>query len=875
MAEQEASGKSTQSSSSGSSRSTGPFSFTNPLRKWSPKVDKQSSQDEDGAGASAQSDKETKDTTDTVSASPSLKRKETSMSVVKTFLSAPLQKTATWIQSPFLSFLTKHRMKNEEIHKLFSELPEEEKLIDDYACALQREILLQGRLYITQNWLCFYANILTWVTLLTIPFKAIQSVTKEKTANLFPYAIQVCTSTDKYGFHSFMQRDVAFRVIFRVWQNNLLSEQLAMTPMELFRSARKATGDDVSEDITPDDLWGPVKLSREKNTSTSSSTGSLTGDTTATSDSGATSSSSATQVTSSSSGRSAVRQFSSHLDFNLFRSFRSQKSQSSSEGKSNQLPGIKEQDADSAAHTSDVTSDSVTTETEEVLPTAPARETTLLKEEEANATQNGSPASSRRSEMDYVIVDPVNGDGDRSLHDQQSLKSKQHSESSLSALTPGGGGDMNDIISVAESMRSSEFEFEASSICDEIGEVSCGCSEHTGNLILNEAYNCDVESLFQMLFTDHEFIRAFLKGRRTVNLEFGEWVSQPDNSKLRDIKYTLSLNYSFGPKFSPSTEHQIYSKEGQMGLKHTVNTEVVNGNIPYGDSFYVCCQFCMTRMAHNKSRCRVTSHIVFRKSCWGLVKSLIERNAADGLRSYYSQLDTSLKEYLANLPAKKLHRKPYHRSRSRYKNTPPLMKKTMDSSGLGEVGITTPKSNSGLTTPNSMQTPGGDNDSNADKPTISMASVVQKLTKDELSTTSAEQKTQIPRTTIFISLLLCCVLVVNLLVYVRLINNSQSGSGLHQSDINWGNIKIKEWPSSHEDWVELVKKQVESHDLENESWMKTMASLVEAVDQIQSMANEMKLVILEEMRKRRDESQPPSEHKPPTSEHRPPEHNEL
>ena len=124
-------------------------------------------------------------------------------------------------------------------------------LLSDYACALQREILLQGRLYITQNWLCFYANILTWVTLvrlhahtyytythtrtrqylihifipqLTIPFKAIQSVTKEKTANLFPYAIQVCTSTDKYGFHSFMQRDVAFRVIFRVWQNNLLSE---------------------------------------------------------------------------------------------------------------------------------------------------------------------------------------------------------------------------------------------------------------------------------------------------------------------------------------------------------------------------------------------------------------------------------------------------------------------------------------------------------------------------------------------------------------------------------------------------------------------------------------------------------------------------
>ena len=58
------------------------------------------------------------------------------------------------------------------------------------------------------------------------------------------------------------------------------------------------------------------------------------------------------------------------------------------------------------------------------------------------------------------------------VNDQQSLKSKQHSESSLSAaFTSGGGGDMNDIISVGESMRSSEFEFEASSVCDEIGTL--------------------------------------------------------------------------------------------------------------------------------------------------------------------------------------------------------------------------------------------------------------------------------------------------------------------------------------------------------------------------------------------------------------------
>jgi len=52
----------------------------------------------------------------------------------------PLQKTATWIQSPFLSHMTKHRMKNEEIHKLFSELPEEEKLIDGKSTSIMCNI---------------------------------------------------------------------------------------------------------------------------------------------------------------------------------------------------------------------------------------------------------------------------------------------------------------------------------------------------------------------------------------------------------------------------------------------------------------------------------------------------------------------------------------------------------------------------------------------------------------------------------------------------------------------------------------------------------------------------------------------------------------
>ena len=49
--------------------------------------------------------------------------------------------------------------------------------------------------------------------------------------------------------------------------------------------------------------------------------------------------------------------------------------------------------------------------------------------------------------------------------------------------------------------------------------------------------------------------------------------------------------------------------------------QVLNRNIPYADTFFVSCQYCMTRVAHDKTRLRITANINFKKSCWGVVKS--------------------------------------------------------------------------------------------------------------------------------------------------------------------------------------------------------------------------------------------------------------
>uniref|UniRef100_G1P585 GRAM domain containing 1B n=1 Tax=Myotis lucifugus TaxID=59463 RepID=G1P585_MYOLU len=119
-----------------------------------------------------------------------------------------------------------YKQRNEDFRKLFKQLPDSERLIVDYSCALQRDILLQGRLYLSENWICFYSNIFRWETLLTVRLKDICSMTKEKTARLIPNAIQVCTDSEKHFFTSFGARDRTYMMMFRLWQNALLEKPL-------------------------------------------------------------------------------------------------------------------------------------------------------------------------------------------------------------------------------------------------------------------------------------------------------------------------------------------------------------------------------------------------------------------------------------------------------------------------------------------------------------------------------------------------------------------------------------------------------------------------------------------------------------------------
>ncbi|KFK42584.1 hypothetical protein AALP_AA1G014400 [Arabis alpina] len=106
--------------------------------------------------------------------------------------------------------------RSEEYRQLFR-LPADEVLIQDFNCACQESILMQGHMYLFLHYICFYSNIFGYETKKIIPFAEISCVKRAKTAGIFPNAIEILAAGKKYFFASFLSRDEAFKLIHDGW----------------------------------------------------------------------------------------------------------------------------------------------------------------------------------------------------------------------------------------------------------------------------------------------------------------------------------------------------------------------------------------------------------------------------------------------------------------------------------------------------------------------------------------------------------------------------------------------------------------------------------------------------------------------------------
>ncbi|XP_053480951.1 GRAM domain-containing protein 2B isoform X3 [Ictalurus furcatus] len=86
---------------------------------------------------------------------------------------------------------------NNQYHKIFKDISENELLKQSYTCALQKDILYQGRLFVSDNWICFHSKVFGKDTKIAIPVISVSVIKKTKTAILVPNALIIATAQER------------------------------------------------------------------------------------------------------------------------------------------------------------------------------------------------------------------------------------------------------------------------------------------------------------------------------------------------------------------------------------------------------------------------------------------------------------------------------------------------------------------------------------------------------------------------------------------------------------------------------------------------------------------------------------------------------
>ncbi|XP_066565968.1 protein Aster-B isoform X3 [Amia ocellicauda] len=443
-----------------------------------------------------------------------------------------------------------YKQRNEDFRKLFKQLPDTERLIVDYSCALQRDILLQGRLYLSENWICFYSNIFRWETLLTVRLKDICSMTKEKTARLIPNAIQVCTDTEKHFFTSFGARDRTYMMMFRLWQNALLDKPLC--PKELWHFVHQCYGNELGLTSDDEDYVPPDD------------------------------------------------------DFNTM-------------GYCEEIPAEENEVNDNSSKSS--------------IEAKPDASPQMPKKSVTNSTLTSTGSSETPVSFDIPAPEEDTDcqlDGD--LLPPQ-LNIDKNNENTLPVTPP--SLDFNDNEDIPT-------ELSDSSETHDEGEVQAFYEDLNGRQYINEVYKISVDKMYDILFTESQFMREFLEHRRFSDVVYHPWKKEEAGNQTREIMYTISLTNPLAPKTATVTETQTLYKASQESECYVIDAEVITHDVPYHDYFYTLNRYTLTRVAKNKCRLRVSTELRYRKQPWGLVKGFIEKNFWSGLDDYFRHLEIEL-----------------------------------------------------------------------------------------------------------------------------------------------------------------------------------------------------------------------------------------
>ncbi|XP_018565494.1 GRAM domain-containing protein 1B isoform X2 [Anoplophora glabripennis] len=584
-------------------------------------------------------------------------------------------------KSSWFNFYPSYKSRSEDFKRLFKEVPDDERLVVDYSCALQKEILVQGRLYVTQNYLCFYANIFGWETNLTLKWKDVASITKEKTALVIPNAVLISTKSDKYFFTSFVARDKTYLMLFRFWQNALMDQP--MSAQEMWQWVHQCYGTELGLTSDDEDYIAPV-TEEDK------------------------------------------------FSVKLSDSF-TEECNSAVEGLINQF----------------------------------IMEDKIIEDDAKDGIVLGHKRNGSDSHIPTDVTDNSESDAEKPIKRNNSFPFPR--ENSFSLHTP-PTPDSDDCAPVLESPES---------------DVSVRCtSSHEGRQLMNEVVPIHIDQLFTLLFTSSKFYLDFHAARKTTDLTQTPWTHNPlDNSKCRVVNSTVALSQTMGPKSAQVTETHTMLPCSKAGNLYSIDVDTINGGIPYGDSFCVLAHYCLQKVSETHSMITVFAQIKYKKSVWGLVKGMIERNCWAGLEDFFAHLARALHaEGEENIPELKRKSKRKRRLHS------------IPRCSLEDARISVPHR--------------------------------KKLQGSGIFSTDV--------CTIIVFFVLILLLILNIILYYKLWSLEET-SPYTILDLR----ELKNPPKSHDEWIRLLQQQEALHSIEAQKWQRILRTSIQLLRQAEESLNEL------------------------------------
>ncbi|XP_042231302.1 protein Aster-C-like [Homarus americanus] len=171
-----------------------------------------------------------------------------------------------------------------------------------------------------------------------------------------------------------------------------------------------------------------------------------------------------------------------------------------------------------------------------------------------------------------------------------------------------------------------------------------GEEQHQGKEAINVVIALPVDTVFDLLFVQEQFMLDIYSVRKTYDIVIPPWQDMEEGQKSRQLTFTMTLPSSnlVASKVSYVTEKQVIQSQTQPGLVYVVETETVNSGIPYADAFYIATHYCIMKEDEIKTRLVTWVCIKYKKTIWGFLKGLIEKNTFMGVEGLFAEISQQL-----------------------------------------------------------------------------------------------------------------------------------------------------------------------------------------------------------------------------------------